>query len=103
MHSGPASKTLHHQNGFTQRNGRRRDMSGGHYDYAYEKVLRFVEKMERDGKNNTSDRRALCTHLRLCAEAMRAVEWEDSGDGADENQKIEDVFMHGWKESSNYL
>lgn len=52
-------------------------MSGGSMDYLYAKVMdaRFVEL--------TTERRAFRRHLRLVADALRAIEWADSGDGSE--------------------
>lgn len=78
-------------------------MSGGRYCYAYGRVLMFADEVEEAANQSgtldpwtqeprpmrdTPARRALVAHLRLVAEAMRAVEWEDSGDGADEEAAI---------------
>jgi hypothetical protein len=52
-------------------------MSGGSMNYLYSAVCEahFVE--------NTLFRKALRRHLIILSEALRAVEWNDSGDGAD--------------------
>ena len=61
-------------------------MSGGSYDYAYNRVLDFVETLEICTKE-----REMPTHVRIArgnfgqllyrvAEAMKAIEWVDSGD-----------------------
>ena len=63
-------------------------MSGGSYDYAYEKVDCFAEALETDtyldgGKRyepNGHDRIGFAAHLRKVAAAMKAIEWVDSGD-----------------------
>jgi hypothetical protein len=63
-------------------------MSGGSYDYTYEKVERFAEALERgerfDGVTtdapNCLARLGFAAHLRKVAEAMKAIEWEDSYD-----------------------
>ena len=51
-------------------------MSGGSYDYAYSTVNQFAS----DLRLSTPLRKAFKKHLRLVAEAMRAIEWVDSGD-----------------------
>lgn len=52
-------------------------MSGGSMDYLYHKV-------EGAGfKENTTLRRAFRAHLSLVARALKAIEWNDSGDGDD--------------------
>jgi hypothetical protein len=63
-------------------------MSGGSYEYAYEKVDRFAEALERgerfDGVTtdapNCLVRLGFAAHLRKVAAAMKAIEWEDSYD-----------------------
>jgi hypothetical protein len=63
-------------------------MSGGSYEYAYEKVERFAEALERgerfDGVTtdapNCLVRLGFAAHLRKVAAAMKAIEWEDSYD-----------------------
>lgn len=49
-------------------------MSGGSMDYLYSKVenAEFIP--------NTMERRAFAKHLQLVARALRAIEWNDSGD-----------------------
>lgn len=54
-------------------------MSGGAYNYAYCRVVEFAESMPL----NTPARVRFKAHLLLVAEAMRAVEWVDSGDYGD--------------------
>lgn len=71
-------------------------MSGGSYDYAYTKVLDFTEALEDSDKGETPKtllRAAFIRHLRTVAEAMRAIEWEDSGDGADDNGAMMAVML----------
>lgn len=83
-------------------------MSGGSYNYAFRRVDEFADEVEsrlrrttRDEDGNRYDRYtpeqrarrlAFIAHLRLVSEAMRAVEWEDSGDGADEEAAIAAVL-----------
>jgi hypothetical protein len=83
-------------------------VSGGSYDYAYWKVSEFADAMRcgehprcPDGTHkwdavrcshsdspgcsdyvDTELRKRFRAHLRLVADAMRAIEWNDSGDGA---------------------
>ena len=70
-------------------------MSGGAYHYAHRVVLEFAESLDAgcdaDGEDRptTPERLRFAAHLRLVAEAMRAIEWVDSGDGADEKNAIE--------------
>ena len=63
-------------------------MSGGSYEYAFEKVERFAEALEagKDYNGRTTDdanshaRLGFAAHLRKVAAAMKAIEWEDSYD-----------------------
>jgi hypothetical protein len=52
-------------------------MSGGSMNYLYSAVG------SAEFEENTLLRKALRIHLIKLAEALRAVEWNDSGDGAD--------------------
>jgi hypothetical protein len=68
-------------------------MSGGSYDYAYGHLDTFAESMR--GHGGCGDyaappalREAFRAHLRLVARAMRAIEWNDSGDGDDEEPAL---------------
>lgn len=67
-------------------------MSGGSYDYAYFKVQDFINEMET--REMTPERKRFAVLLTLVRDAMRAVEWVDSGDYADgdENSVIEKAF-----------
>ena len=67
-------------------------MSGGAYQYAYWRIMEMQEALiasERDKKYYTARdyhgqealRRRFCRLLGLVAEACRAIEWNDSGDG----------------------
>lgn len=53
-------------------------MSGGSYDYCYHRVEEFAENM--CSKELDPRREAFRKVLKLVAEAMRDVEWVDSGD-----------------------
>lgn len=53
-------------------------MSGGAYDYAYLKVQDVAEHI----LPNTPARIDFIIHLHLVAEALRSIEWIDSGDSA---------------------
>ncbi len=76
-------------------------MSGGAYDYAFNRAEEFARSLldtlptdpahDKDtdwywavesGYTTGELRRAFCAHLVLVAAAMRAIEWNDSGDGA---------------------
>jgi hypothetical protein len=56
-------------------------MSGGSMDYLYARVK------EVTFRQTTVLRRAFLAHLSLVAEALRAIEWNDSGDGDDDEEK----------------
>lgn len=68
-------------------------MSGGSMDYAYLKVYEAAERIDA----KTDDRARLREHLRKVAEALRCIEWTDSGDGnfQDENEAIRKCFKEG--------
>lgn len=63
-------------------------MSGGSYHYAHETVRRFAEALEEGktfegyetGSGTCLVRLGFAAHLRKVAEAMQAIEWEDSAD-----------------------
>ena len=62
-------------------------MSGGSMDYLHYKVR------EASFERTTELRLRLGEHLILVAEALRAVEWNDSGDGDDsEDMRIRKVL-----------
>lgn len=54
-------------------------MSGGSYNYKYLHVLELSDEIESKA-NGIPHRLALAKHMRIVAEACRAVEWRDSGD-----------------------
>ncbi len=56
-------------------------MSGGSMDYFYARV----QYCEFD--LSTPERAAFAAHLRLVASALKAIEWEDSGDTGPEKTK----------------
>ena|SRR6187551_3359563 len=62
-------------------------MSGGSYDYFYTKLEDMADSIRVPGgcvweePNRAALREAFKAHLRACAEACRAIEWNDSGDG----------------------
>ena len=65
-------------------------MSGGSMNYLYERV--------RDAHfdhENTVLRRAFRAHLEKVADALKAIEWEDSCDGADEDSAIRACLAPG--------
>lgn len=71
-------------------------MSGGSYDYFYSKLEDMADSVARSanragfvcGKSTPALRRAFAEHLKLCAEACRAIEWNDSGDGDDREAEL---------------
>jgi len=63
-------------------------MSGGEYNYAYRRVEEFANQMLVRHSEIRHLRIGFHKHLQLVAEAMRAIEWVDSGDGADEEAAI---------------
>ena len=71
-------------------------MSGGAHDYAYSKVNEFIKSVERDHETpgamsnmkHWNTRKMFLQHLILVAEAMREIEWEDSGDTGPEDTDI---------------
>ncbi len=76
-------------------------MSGGHYDYAYYKILELAERLEltydrynTDGTNKPLPpiswrRRKFKALLTLVAEAARTIEWVDSGDSGEDDAEKE--------------
>ncbi len=75
-------------------------MSGGSYDYAYNKVHEFADHLELgphyDDKDQMKMRRQFVKHLRLVAEAMRAIEWVDSSDSSapEDTEAIRKALTH---------
>lgn len=57
-------------------------MSGGSVGYLYSRIE------EAYFHQNTQERRALKAHMYKLARALRAVEWNDSGDGADDESEL---------------
>lgn len=68
-------------------------MSGGSYDYAFQKINDFAEALEGERQiddcrpwpddidaENRALRKAFAAHLRLVSDAMKAIEWVDSSD-----------------------
>lgn len=68
-------------------------MSGGHYDYAYRHVEDFADALTVEDRGSMFDcvstplRKAFKKHLANVALAMKAIEWNDSGDGDRNEQK----------------
>ena len=65
-------------------------MSGGHYDYAYERIDDLVCRIER----TTPLRKAFVRHLVKVAKAAHDIEWVDSNDNSPghENAAIREVL-----------
>lgn len=62
-------------------------MSGGAYNYAYSRIEDFAYELER--RANTPARKAFLRLLHKVSAAAKAIEWNDSGDGAcDESELI---------------
>lgn len=55
-------------------------MSGGSYNYACYRIEELAADILQRGER-TSLRKAFCSHLMKVAEAAKAIEWNDSGDG----------------------
>lgn len=71
-------------------------MSGGSYDYLYGKVDDMADSIVHRRPSNL--RRMFADHLRLVSHAMHEIEWNDSGDGADdEDMAIKTVLGAGWE------
>jgi hypothetical protein len=64
-------------------------MSGGSMDYLYAQV-RDAEFAE-----DTPARKAFRRHLNLVAKALRAIEWNDSGDGDDREDEAIRACLSG--------
>ncbi len=60
-------------------------MSGGSWDYIYGKFEEVADRLQ--SKNQTPLRRALGKHISKTAKAMHSIEWNDSGDGDDDEEK----------------
>ena len=60
-------------------------MSGGHYDYMYLKVAQLADDIELGtGEHSEAPpelRARFKTHLHKVARALKAIEYNDSGDG----------------------
>jgi hypothetical protein len=57
-------------------------MSGGSMGYLFEKVR------DADFALKTAERKALRAHMLKLADALKAVEWNDSGDGARDEPEL---------------
>jgi hypothetical protein len=69
-------------------------VSGGSYEYIYSRIGDVAREIRDDGGcgegycARPSLRRAFKTHLHKVAAAMRAIEWNDSGDGDDRETEL---------------
>ena len=74
-------------------------MSGGAYDYAFGKVTEVAEQISEKGDCHAAPphlRRAFKEHLRKIADVLRAIEWNDSGDGdQDEEDLLREILGPG--------
>ena len=74
-------------------------MSGGSYDYLYNKIEDAAHQIGRGHKEGETAmlRLAFADHLLLVADAMHAVEWVDSGDygSGDEDDAIRACLAPG--------
>lgn len=59
-------------------------MSGGALDYVYWKIDETADKIPED----TPHRRAFRAHLKTIAATLRAIEWNMSGDGDNEEEDL---------------
>jgi len=59
-------------------------MSGGSMDYFYSHVEDAADKFKLD----TGPRLAIRSHMLKLAKALRAIEWNDSGDGDDQEEEL---------------
>lgn len=85
-------------------------MSGGHYAYAYQKVRDMADQMDDDIEDgeivkmydnptryNVKLRKEVIDLLREVSDLMRAIEWEDSGDGADWEKLAKNLLAGRWR------
>jgi alcohol dehydrogenase class IV len=71
-------------------------MSGGSYNYEYHRIENLAYEIGRNA--NTPERKAFTTLLKHVAEAAKAIEWNDSGDGDDrELDMIRKALGDDWK------
>ena len=71
-------------------------MSGGHYEYAYWRMVELAERIERDlaadgeaipglSKDMRGAMKRLCKQLRQVSKRARALEWFMSGDTTEQS------------------
>jgi hypothetical protein len=67
-------------------------MSGGSMGHLYRRILGAVDndsnEYDEGFLKNTELRKLFATHLRNVAAALKAIEWNDSGDGADDEDML---------------
>jgi hypothetical protein len=66
-------------------------MSGGEYGYAFLQLEQFEGKIPVKGCQDCASpelRQAFKDHLSLVVEAMKAIEWNDSGDADDKEEML---------------
>jgi hypothetical protein len=69
-------------------------MSGGSYDYAYIRIEELAHQIKTDpfceeySKSTPELRKAFKKHLLKVAKALKAIEWNDSGDGDDKEVEL---------------
>jgi hypothetical protein len=70
-------------------------MSGGAYNYAYSRFEDFAYQLSQ--RASTPERKAFIKLVKNVAKAAREIEWQDSGDGGDEEKAIRDALgeKHG--------
>ena len=61
-------------------------MSGGTYNYAFGRIEDFAYELAR--RANTPDRKAFLRLLHKVSAAAKAIEWNDSGDGAPDEDDL---------------
>lgn len=71
-------------------------MSGGRYGYVHVRIEELADEIRIKGGGHAAPpqlRKAFTEHLRKVAAALKAIEWNDSGDGdAEEAALIRAVF-----------
>lgn len=74
-------------------------MSGGYYDYVSFKIDAVADSIRENGAEHAAPsavRRAFKEHLKKVAAACHAIEWNDSGDGdRDEERLVREVLSPG--------
>lgn len=58
-------------------------MSGGSMNYLYQRI-----EWDATFETNTPERRAFRKHLMLVARCLKAIEWNDSGDGDSQEEAL---------------